>query len=47
MDFLDIIMELRKRHKVNVPEADYPNFKTLGGSADYLMPFLGSKSGTA
>ena len=41
MDFLDIIMELRKRHKVNVPEADYPRFKTLGGSADYLMPFLG------
>ncbi len=46
MDFLDIIMELRKRHKINVPEEDYKHFATLGGSADYLLPFL-SKSGNA
>lgn len=42
MDFLDIIMELRKRHKVHVPEADYPKFATLAGSVDYLTPFLGA-----
>ena len=24
MDFLDIVMELRKRHKVEVPQEDYP-----------------------
>ena len=23
MDFLDIVMELRKRHNIEVPEADY------------------------
>ena len=38
MDFLDIIMELRKRHKIEVPEADYPNFVTLNKCADYLEP---------
>jgi acyl carrier protein len=41
MDFLDIMMELRKRHKIEVPEADYPRFATLGGSVDYLAPLLG------
>lgn len=40
MDFLDIIMELRKRHKVNVPEADYGHFVSLGSSAEYLLPHL-------
>ena len=40
MDFLDIIMELRKRHKLQVPEADYKNFATLRGSVDYLLPRL-------
>ena len=24
MDFLDIVMELKKRHKVEVPQEDYP-----------------------
>ena len=24
MDFLDIVMELRKRHKLQIPEKDYP-----------------------
>lgn len=38
MDFLDIIMELRKRHKVEVPEADYKFFGTLDSCADYLEP---------
>lgn len=46
MDFLDIIMELRKRHKLHVPEADYPRFATLGGSVEYLVPHLG-KAGNA
>ena len=42
MDFLDIIMELRKRHKIEVPEADYPNFVTLNKCADYLEPRMTS-----
>lgn len=41
MDFLDIIMELRKRHRINVPEADYKHFVTLQASVDYLLPHLG------
>ncbi len=40
MDFLDIIMELRKRHKLHVPEEDYKHFVSLNSSADYLEPRL-------
>ena len=40
MDFLDIMMELRRRYKINVPEPDYPHFATLKGSADYLAPMM-------
>ncbi|MCK5323033.1 MAG: acyl carrier protein, partial [Desulfobulbaceae bacterium] len=29
MDFLDIVMELRKRYKLQIPEADYPELATL------------------
>ncbi|HCR36742.1 MAG TPA: acyl carrier protein [Opitutae bacterium] len=38
MDFLDIVMELRKRHSIEVPEADYPKLETLDSCADYLTP---------
>jgi len=38
MDFLDIVMELRKRHNVEVPEADYPQLASLDSCADYLTP---------
>ena len=41
MDFLDIVMELRKRHKVEVPEADYKELATLDSTIAYLMPKLG------
>ena len=40
MDFLDIVMELRKKYGVNVPEADYMKLSTLDGAADYLQPLL-------
>jgi len=29
MDFLDIVMELRKRYKVQVPEEDYTNLDSM------------------
>ena len=29
MDFLDIVMELRKQHNIEVPEADYPQLASL------------------
>ncbi|MSU70397.1 MAG: acyl carrier protein [Opitutaceae bacterium] len=38
MDFLDIVMELRKRHGVEVPEADYIQLASLNSAADYLTP---------
>jgi acyl carrier protein len=38
MDFLDIVMELRKRHKVEVPQEDYPKLATLESCVAYLTP---------
>jgi acyl carrier protein len=38
MDFLDIVMELRKRHKVEVPQEDYPKLATLDSCVSYLSP---------
>lgn len=38
MDFLDIVMELRKRHKVEVPQEDYPKLATLESCVAYLSP---------
>jgi acyl carrier protein len=38
MDFLDIVMELRKRHNIEVPEADYIHLASLDSCADYLTP---------
>ena len=38
MDFLDIVMELRKRHQIEVPEADYMRLATLDGCVEYLLP---------
>ena len=38
MDFLDIIMELRKRYGIVVPEEDYPNLATLDSCVAYLEP---------
>jgi len=40
MDFLDIIMELRKRYGVTVPEDDYMKLSTLDGSVEYLGPLM-------
>jgi acyl carrier protein len=38
MDFLDIVMELRKRYKIEVPEEDYPQMNTMNGCVEYLSP---------
>lgn len=38
MDFLDIVMGLRKRHKVDVPESEYMELSTLNGCVRYLEP---------
>ena len=38
MDFLDIVMELRKRYGIEVPEADYMQLASLDSCAEYLTP---------
>ena len=43
MDFLDIVMELRKRHSIEVPEADYMQLATLDSCAAYLGPKFAAK----
>jgi acyl carrier protein len=44
MDFLDIVMELRKRYGVQIPEEEYKELATLDGCASYLAPKLQGKS---
>ncbi len=43
MDFLDIVMELRKQHGIEVPEADYPELASLDSCATYLTPKFNAK----
>ena len=38
MDFLDIVMELRKRYKVQIPEEDYPELASMQSTCTYLEP---------
>ena len=38
MDFLDIVMELRKRHRVQIPEEDYENLASMNSTIRYLEP---------
>ncbi len=40
MDFLDIVMELRKQHRVQIPEEDYENLTTMASTVNYLTPLL-------
>ena len=40
MDFLDNVMELRKQHRVQIPEEDYENLTTMASTVNYLTPLL-------
>jgi acyl carrier protein len=40
MDFLDIVMELRKRYRIQIPEDDYIHLATLSGTVKYLDPLM-------
>lgn len=46
MDFLDIVMELRKQYGIEVPEADYPQLASLDSCAEYLTPKFQEKATT-
>ena len=38
MDFLDIVMELRKRYRVQIPEEDYKELNSMASTVTYLTP---------
>lgn len=38
MDFLDIVMELRKRHRIQIPEEDYGQLASMQSTVTYLTP---------
>lgn len=38
MDFLDIVMELRKRHRVQIAEEDYGELASMASTVKYLEP---------
>lgn len=40
MDFLDIVMELRKRHRIQIPEEDYGQLASMASTVAYLEPKL-------
>jgi acyl carrier protein len=40
MDFLDIVMELRKRYRVQIPEDDYMELRSMDSTVAYLEPLM-------
>jgi acyl carrier protein len=47
MDFLDIVMELRKQYRIQIPEEDYTHLNTMGGAVTYLTPLMKDVSAPA
>jgi acyl carrier protein len=40
MDFLDIVMELRKRYRIQIPEDDYVELRSMESTVAYLEPLM-------
>jgi len=40
MDFLDIVMELRKRHRIQIPEDDYVQLASMNSTVAFLEPLM-------
>jgi acyl carrier protein len=40
MDFLDIVMELRKRYRIQIPEDDYLELASMSSTVKYLEPMM-------
>lgn len=40
MDFLDIVMELRKRYRIQIPEQDYTHLASMQSTVTYLEPTM-------
>ena len=40
MDFLDIVMELKKRYRVQIPEEEYGQLASMSTTVTYLTPVM-------
>lgn len=40
MDLLDIVLELRKRYSIQIPEEDYPKLDNMNSTIEYLLPLM-------
>ena len=40
MDFLDIVMELRKRYRIQIPEEEYAELSSMDSTCKYLEPVM-------
>jgi acyl carrier protein len=40
MDLLDIVLELRNRYRVQIPEEDYPKLDNMNSTVEYLLPLM-------
>ena len=47
MDFLDIVMELRKLYRIQIPEEDYENLISMSSTVTFLTPMLKNASSPA
>ncbi len=43
MDFLDIVMELRKRYRIQIPEEEYGELVSMSSTVKYLEPRMKDK----
>ena len=40
MDLLDIVLELRKRFRIQIPEDDYQKLQDMNSTVEYLTPLI-------
>ena len=40
MDMLDVVLELRRKFKLQIPESDYPRLDSMNSTREYLEPLL-------
>jgi acyl carrier protein len=46
MDFLDIVMELRKRYRIQIPETEYSELASMASTVRYLEPRMAGIAGS-
>lgn len=40
MDLLDIVLALRRKYRIQIPEEDYPKLVTMKSTIEYLEPLM-------